>query len=104
MLLKLPSKIFVVFILILYLAFAIAGCFFLEEGLRPQNLVMPTHHAYKYLDYMEKYFWPKGIQLEVVVNNAQNLTLKSQRDRILQIVDEFQSTPHTMGPVATDFM
>lgn len=51
----------------------------------------------------EEYFYPMGLQVEIVVNNANNLTFKRERDRIQEIVHEFESTPHTMGPVATDF-
>lgn len=64
---------------------------------------MPDFHAYKYFMYNEEYFYPMGLQVEIVVNSATNLTLPHERERIQEIVHEFESTPHTMGSVATDF-
>lgn len=103
MLQKLPAKLFTILLLLVYLAVGITGCCYLEEGLRPQNLMMPDFHAYKYFMYNEEYFYPMGLQVEIVVNSATNLTLPHERERIQEIVHEFESTPHTMGSVATDF-
>lgn len=75
-------KVIVVIWLAVYLAIGIYGCLALREGLRPINLLQATSYAVPYYTAWEKYFWPYGVQMQVVVRNAMNMSTPEGQHKV----------------------
>lgn len=102
-LMRKPTKIAVLSLLTVYLAVGIVGCTYLQEGLKPQNLMLRTFHGYKFYDFLEKYVWPAGMQVDVVVNNAPEMHLSSERLKVTRLVETLEGLDCVMGQNATQF-
>lgn len=77
-------KSLVVLWLVVYLGFAIYGCLQLREGLRPVNLLVGDSYAIPHYEALEKYFWGYGPQVQILVNNAMNVSTKEGINKVTQ--------------------
>lgn len=52
----------------------------MNHGLRPEKLVSQDHYAYDFL-WSDRY-WSSGLPLQVLVNNAPDLTVYENRQKV----------------------
>uniref|UniRef100_A0A915IBS3 SSD domain-containing protein n=1 Tax=Romanomermis culicivorax TaxID=13658 RepID=A0A915IBS3_ROMCU len=102
-LMKFEVKLITCLLYIIYLAAALYGCSVTQLGLEPIKLLVEDSYTIKYYQAMEEYYWKIGSQAQIVFGNAGNMSDTSNRNRIVEIVNEFSTTPHGMGPDNVDF-
>lgn len=89
---------------VVYIAIAFYGCSQLTPNLTPSQLVVDDSPLVPYLNLAEKKIWAEGLIGRIYVNNAPDFSKNPEMvDRMLQMVNELESTPYSMGPNSTNF-
>jgi hypothetical protein len=70
----------------IYLGIAGWGWSNVREGLEPSNLLVSDSYAIAHYQWMEQYFWRYGSEVQIVVNNAADLTLDRERRKTSDMV------------------
>ncbi|CAD6189578.1 unnamed protein product [Caenorhabditis auriculariae] len=98
------TRIGVLIIYVIYLLLSFYGCSLLTPNLTPSRLVVDDSPLIPYLHLAESRIWAEGLIGRVYVNNAPDFSKSpEQMDRIMQLVNELESTPYSMGPNSTSF-
>ena len=71
---------------VIYLSVGIYGCINLREGLKPTNLLVSDSYAIPHYQALEQYFWPYGPEVQVVINNAPDLSDPIERRNLEAVV------------------
>jgi hypothetical protein len=77
---------------LVYVGIAGYGCSQVVEGLIPKNLVPEDTYVYEYFLHLNP-FWHIGPQLHVLCERPPNLTQYEGRQKILQLVNDFENMP-----------
>uniref|UniRef100_A0A915K0D5 SSD domain-containing protein n=1 Tax=Romanomermis culicivorax TaxID=13658 RepID=A0A915K0D5_ROMCU len=88
---------------LLYLGLAIYGALNARQGLEPIRLLMPQSYAVKYYHRLEEYFWHSGAQAQIMFKKAGDLSDAENRRRIMNIMGDFATNNHSLGPNGLDF-
>lgn len=93
----------VIVLLGIYLTFGIWGFTHVREGLKPVNLLVRDSYAIPHYETLEEYFWRIGPEVQIVVNNATDLSTAAARDEARQMVAAFTNTSHSVGEKSVQF-
>lgn len=96
-LMKKVTKGAVVVLLLAFWGVSAYGCLSLRQGLEPIKLLIDDSYAVPYYRAIEKYFWPYGQQVQVVIFNPGDLTNATQRQAIFDVLKKFTQLPHATG-------
>uniref|UniRef100_A0A914W8X1 Patched family protein n=1 Tax=Plectus sambesii TaxID=2011161 RepID=A0A914W8X1_9BILA len=72
----------------------------MQEGLDYEKLVTDDDPIRDVI-MIEKVYFSAGHQAEIAIVNAPDMTKKSNRDRILKVVNEYETTKYSVGPKGT---
>jgi hypothetical protein len=87
-----PYHVFVAVLWTAYMSVSVYYCFGITEGLDPVHLVPNDHYLVPYFTNLRE-FWHVGPQLHVMVAKPPNLADGNARQRILQLVSDFETLP-----------
>ncbi|KAI1703876.1 patched family domain-containing protein [Ditylenchus destructor] len=94
----------IAFVLIygVYLSLAFYGCSLLKPNLTPSRLLVDDSPLAHYLRLAESRIWSEGVIGRVYVNNAPDFsTHPDQLNTMMQMIEELENTPYSMGPNST---
>lgn len=80
--------------LAIYLAFGIWGFIRVHEGLKPSNLLVRDSYAILHYENLEENFWVYGSQVQIVVNNATDLSTEAGRQEAVRLVEAFANASY----------
>ncbi|GMS98574.1 hypothetical protein PENTCL1PPCAC_20749 [Pristionchus entomophagus] len=86
-----------------YLAGAYYGCTQLKEGLEPINLLVEDSYAIPHYHILQDHFWKYGATLQIVVNAAPDLRIRSERERVMRLAHDMATTSHSAGQESLQF-
>lgn len=88
---------------VLYLGLAGWACSKVQQGLEPVNLLVSSSYAVPHYRALEHYFWRYGSEAQICVNNAPNMTDPAEKKKILDMVHDFATSPHSVGTEGVQF-
>ncbi|GMR51728.1 hypothetical protein PMAYCL1PPCAC_21923 [Pristionchus mayeri] len=62
-----------------------------------ERMAIPHYHI------LQDHFWKYGATLQVVANNAPDLRMRSERERVMQLAHEMSTTSHSAGEESLQF-
>ncbi|CAI5441258.1 unnamed protein product [Caenorhabditis angaria] len=101
-LLNWKTKLAMLFVFIGYLAISIYGMCIMEQGLDYDKLLLHSDPLVEALR-REIDLFHGGDQIEIAIQNAPNLTIAENRDRIETIAQEFENISYALGGKGTSF-
>ncbi|VDK45401.1 unnamed protein product [Anisakis simplex] len=99
-LLDIRTKIAMLFIFIAYLLTAIYGIIGMEQGLDYDKLLLKSDPIVRTIA-TEIELFHGGDQIEIAVVNAPDMSNKTNRERVIEMVNDFETVPYSLGSKGT---
>ncbi|VDM50212.1 unnamed protein product [Toxocara canis] len=95
------SRVIVLGVLLVYWTAAVYGCRRMNIKMDSTNLLLRDSPLNNVGWIYERYLWREGSLVLVFVNNPPDLSVKSNQLSVLEMVNRFETLPHSMGRNST---
>ena len=92
-----------VLVLIVYWVVSIRGAIGINASITPKKLFLSDSLVTEMNNLRDIYILPNYTAINVFVNNVGDLSQESQRDRVKNLIAEFEAMPECLGPEYTHF-
>lgn len=102
----LKHKVTKLIIFVIFVGFACLSAYYSQfylTGIEMQSLLPDNSYAIDHLNLMEKYFLSSGVRMQVVVNDAPDLSRSDQRQKMDNLMDSYVNSNVTTGLDSVEF-